>query len=244
MKTKFLYIAALALCFMACENKTPYDTQSPDDSPRILRPYETETGQLEYYVENDATPFVDSVVVTPSRYTTVNWYVDDQLVHTGLKISMCFSGGTHKLLIEAVTTMGKRTERTGTITVGESMPADAIVLFTGSKNLNWDAENIKLTNTQLTAMPVGAKIYVEFTVLPSGDPGYYNHEKQQQEEYQALRVITDWVDANDILSHVDMKEKRSPYSFVFEQEDKDHLEAAGKMSFVGWGLNITKIAYK
>ncbi len=241
---KLLYIAAMALCFLACENKTPFDTQSPDDYPRILRPYETSTGHLEYYVENDATPFVESVTVTPSRYTTVNWYVDDQLVHTGFEISMCFPGGTHSLLIEAVTTKNKRTERTGTLVVGEAIPADAIVLFAGSKNLNWDAENIKFTNTQLAAMPVGAKIYVEFTVLPSGDPGYYNHEKQQQEEYQLLRVISDWSDANVILPDTNLGAIESPYSFVYDQRAKDLVTSIGKMSFVGWGINISKIAYK
>ena len=89
MKTKLLYIAALALAvvFSACENNTPYDTQSPDDAPLILRPYnESGTGSFTYNLANPDTPLYDSVTVTPSKYTTVNWYIDGTLVFTGLKI--------------------------------------------------------------------------------------------------------------------------------------------------------------
>ncbi|MBR4564681.1 MAG: IPT/TIG domain-containing protein [Paludibacteraceae bacterium] len=120
MKTKFLYIAALALAvvFSACENNTPYDTQSPDDAPLILRPYnESGIGSFTYNLANPDTPLYDSVTVTPSKYTTVNWYIDGTLVFTGLKIEQTFLTGSYDLLIEAVTQAGKRTERKGTVTV-------------------------------------------------------------------------------------------------------------------------------
>ncbi len=120
MKTKFLYIAALALAvvFSACENNTPFDTQSPDDAPLILRPYnESGTGSFTYNLANPDTPLYDSVTVTPSKYTTVNWYIDGTLVCTGLKIDMTFLTGSYDLLIEAVTQAGKRTERKGSVTV-------------------------------------------------------------------------------------------------------------------------------
>lgn len=120
MKTKLLYIAALALAvvFSACENNTPYDTQSPDDAPLILRPYnESGTGSFTYNLANPDTPLYDSVTVTPSKYTTVNWYIDGTLVFTGLKIEQTFLTGSYDLLIEAVTQAGKRTERRGSVTV-------------------------------------------------------------------------------------------------------------------------------
>ena len=66
---------------------------------------------------NPDTPLYDSVTVTPSKYTTVNWYLDKQLVYTGIKMDMCFPAGTYALTIEAVTDAGLRTERTGTVTV-------------------------------------------------------------------------------------------------------------------------------
>ena len=120
MKTKFLYIAALALLvsFTACENETPFDTQTPDDAPLILRPYnESGTGSFTYTLANPETPLLDSVTVTPSKYTTVRWFLNGQLVHTGVRIEMCFLAGKYDLTIEASTEAGKRTKRTGTVTV-------------------------------------------------------------------------------------------------------------------------------
>jgi len=103
---------------ISCEKKDPYDTQSPDDAPLILKPYnESGTGSFTYTLANPETPLLDSVTVTPSAYTTVNWYLERQLVHTGFKINMCFLAGKYALTIEAVTTAGKRTYRTGTVTV-------------------------------------------------------------------------------------------------------------------------------
>jgi len=119
MKTyKFWLIAALTATFAltGCEKQSPYDTQSPGDDPLILIPYETETGQI-YASTTNPDPYVDSVVVIPSAYTTVNWYLDDVLVHTGNKIEKCFPTGTYALKIEAVTTEGKKTSRSGVLAV-------------------------------------------------------------------------------------------------------------------------------
>ena len=120
MKTKFLYIAALVTLFVfsSCNPQEPFDTQSPDDAPLILRPYnESGTGSFTYNLANPDTPLLDSVTVTPSKYTKVNWYLDGQLVYTGEKIDMCFFAGRYVLTIEAVTEAGKRTTRTGSVTV-------------------------------------------------------------------------------------------------------------------------------
>lgn len=108
----------MMVVFSACENNTPFDTQSPDDAPLILRPYnESGTGSFTYNLANPDTPLYDSVTVTPSKYTTVNWYIDGTLVFTGEKIEQTFLAGSYELLIEAVTQAGKRTERKGSVTV-------------------------------------------------------------------------------------------------------------------------------
>ena len=68
-KTKFLYIAALVglLGLVSCEKNEPFDTQSPDDAPLILKPYnESGTGSFTYDLANPDTPLFDSVTVTPS----------------------------------------------------------------------------------------------------------------------------------------------------------------------------------
>ena len=118
---KYIYIVLAIFCagmFSSCEKQEPFDTQSPDDAPLILKPYnESGTGSFTYDLANPDTPLYDSVTVTPSRYTTVNWYLDGVLVFTGLKINMCFPTGTYSLKIEAVTEAGLRTERLGSVTV-------------------------------------------------------------------------------------------------------------------------------
>lgn len=118
MKKYLIYLAVLAVVFASCEKNTPFDTQSPDDEPLILKPYnESGTGSFTYNLGNPDTPLFDSVTVTPSNYTTVNWYLNGLLVFTGLKIEMTFPTGSYELIIEAVTTAGKRTERKGSVTV-------------------------------------------------------------------------------------------------------------------------------
>ena len=121
MKTKnilLFIVSAAATFFMGCQQEVPFDAQSPNDAPIILTPYnESGTGTFTYSLINPDTPLYDSVMVTPSKYTTVNWYLDKQLVYTGTKIDMCFPAGNYALTIEAVTDAGLRTERTGTVTV-------------------------------------------------------------------------------------------------------------------------------
>ena len=121
MKTKnILLLAAFATTFIlsGCKQEEPFDTQSPDDAPLILKPYnESGTGSFTYVLANPDTPLFDSVTVTPSRYTTVKWYLDDLCVCEGVKINQCFQTGTYALVIEAVTEKGKSTKRTGTVIV-------------------------------------------------------------------------------------------------------------------------------
>ena len=119
MKAKYLLLlAAFALSFTACEKQDPFDTQTENDNPLILKPYnESGTGSFTYSLANPDTPLLDSVTVTPSRYTTINWYLDGELVFTGTKINMCFPAGSYALTIEAVTTAGKSTRRNGTVNV-------------------------------------------------------------------------------------------------------------------------------
>ena len=121
MKTKnilLLIAMAAATILTGCQPEAPFDTQSPNDAPLILTPYnESGTGTFTYDLINPDTPLYDSVTVTPSAYTTINWYLNKQLVYTGTKIDMCFPAGTYALTIEAVTQAGLRTERTGTVTV-------------------------------------------------------------------------------------------------------------------------------
>ena len=228
MKTKYiLLIAALAVCFASCEKQEPYDTQSADDAPLILQPYsESLTGSFVYSLKDENTPLVDSVIVTPSAYTTVNWYVDSVLVNTGTKINMCFAKGTHDLLIEAVTTAGKRTTRTGLILV------DPHVLWSGPKNLEWNADVCKVTKTQLADVPVGARIIIFFELLES------------ETSFQMRVTTPSWGDnglEDDLVLQQKMDDASSPFIFTYDERCKKLVDGRGAMSVVGEGLKINNI---
>lgn len=235
MKAKFLYIAALALfvSFTACENETPFDTQSEDDAPLILKPYnESWTGSFSYVLASPETPMVDSVTVTPSSYTTVNWIVDGEKVFTGTKIDMCFPGGVHDLVIEAVTTKGKRTERKGNIIVygGEKE------LWHGPKNLDWDDKNIRVTKETMRKVAVGSKIRMYFKTL-------------DEQDYYALRVTTPaWGDEHSLdfclVPQFDPKDEKSPFIFEYDQRCKNLVDSKGGMISVGNGLQILLIDFE
>ena len=57
------------------------------------------------------TNFSFEVMVTPARYTTVTWFIDDVQVAEGLTIDVPVLAGEHLLDIVATTTQGKSTSR-------------------------------------------------------------------------------------------------------------------------------------
>ena len=234
-KSKYILLfAALTFSFMACENKEPFDTQSEDDLPLILKPYnESGTGSFSYTLANDSTPLIDSVVVTPSRYTTVNWYVDDSLVHTGVKIEMCFSAGEHSLRIEAVTTKNKRTQRTGTITVLGGAP-DPNLLWNGPADLDWNTDIVKVDAATMASVAVGSTISVYFEVPDA--------------EYHAMRITTPWWGddpaVDDLVAQMDMSGAVGPFTFTYDDRCKALVEERGAMSVVGFGVTVVKIKFE
>lgn len=117
-KIMLMAFMAAATVFTGCKDENPFDAQSPDDQPQILKPYnESGTGSFTYKLENPDAHMLDSCVVTPSQYTTVRWYLDGQMVNEGKKIDMAFPAGSYALKIEATTTAGKSTHRTGSVVV-------------------------------------------------------------------------------------------------------------------------------
>lgn len=113
--------AATALSFTSCSSDDePFATASEDDFPQILLPWfgDWENGEpSEYKNITREIEYVDSVTVTPARYTTVDWYIDGKKVNTGLRYNTYFEAGNHILKIVATTTKGLSTSRTGKIIV-------------------------------------------------------------------------------------------------------------------------------
>ena len=202
MKTnKFWLIAAVVATFAltACENNTPFDTQSLDDHPLILIPYENvTTGLVTFTQPNPETPSTDSVVVTPSAYTTVNWYFNGQLVFTGTKLNKCFPSGQYDLVIEAVTQAGKKTSRTGTFVAnpyatdpysavpagGRHMVPNVAAAIDGVNlaavkefDLTTDVEGQQVVKTIIPTAATDTRL--EFILPEMADGAYYIHLKDE-----------------------------------------------------------------
>ena len=213
--------------FSPCKKDEPFDTQDPNDEPQILKPYnESGSGSFDKTIAADTIPYVDSVVVTPSRYTTVHWYVDDVLAHTGIKINKCFPNGVHSLRIEAVTTAGKSTDRFGTLTVG----VDPNQLWAGSCVIDWGSSNVNISTADMAKVPAGSKILVYFET-PASD-------------YYAFRVtVPDW--SADLVKQIDgFDSYSSPYSFTYDDQCKSLVDTKGGMLVTGHGINVTKIRFE
>ena len=120
--------------FCSCsEDNEGFITATEDDFPQILLPWfgDWENGEPAVYktISRDAK-LVDSAVVTPALYTTVEWLIDDEKVCEGTKIQLSpLLAGEYILKIVATTTKGKQTSRTGKLVVlaldGDPTPSDA-----------------------------------------------------------------------------------------------------------------------
>ena len=120
--------------FCSCsEDNEGFITATEDDFPQILLPWfgDWENGEPAVYktISRDAE-LVDSAVVTPALYTTVEWLIDDEKVCEGTKIQLSpLLAGEYILKIVATTTKGKQTSRTGKLVFlaldGDPTPSDA-----------------------------------------------------------------------------------------------------------------------
>ena len=210
MKTKnilLLIAMAAATILTGCQPEAPFDTQSPNDAPIILTPYnESGTGTFTYDLLNPDTPLYDSVTVTPSKYTTINWYLDQELVYTGVKIDMCFPAGTYALTIEAVTEAGLRTERTGTVTVNpydydpySAAPAAGRHLAPGVET-QIDGQNLSKAKNVIIANDVFGQEVVH-TIAPTyQEDGFLKFILPQTEDGSYFLLLQD---ANDKLYGAD-----------------------------------------
>jgi len=116
------YLAASFVCiglsaaFTSCSSdEDPFFTANEDDAPRIINTDlpEGKGGEPAELPSIERTAnFTSSVIVTPKLYTTVTWYIDDDLVHTGDSIATPVLAGNHIVKIVATTTKGLSTSRT------------------------------------------------------------------------------------------------------------------------------------
>ncbi len=124
---KKIYYILLALLvtgftFTACSDEEPFETISESDFPMILDPVfpdRGEDGSLPTIATlNRDQTYELTARVTPSKYTTVAWYVDGEEVMTGLEFSALFKAGTYNIRVVATsTTNGMTSYREGLLRV-------------------------------------------------------------------------------------------------------------------------------
>lgn len=115
----------MAVAFAACSSDDePFFSVSEDDSPRILNtdfPKENAddpNSAILFSINRDQNLKFE-IIATPTAYSTVTWYIDDQLVATGNTINQPVEAGNYTLRIVVTTTKGKETSRTCKLVVKE-----------------------------------------------------------------------------------------------------------------------------
>lgn len=191
---KIYYLAILILlmtgniALTSCSSDdAPFITANEDDEPRILDPYFPDWTNGEPGEFKNITRDVNLeayVIVTPSEFTTVKWYIDDVEVAEGLNIDIPLIAGNYMLKVVATTTKGKSTSRTERVVIrpcaGDPVPGKDIYdlqVRPGSKAKLHGSNMDKVTKIVFgeTEVPVtfvdkGEESYVEYEVpnLPLG----------------------------------------------------------------------------
>ena len=129
-KTKNMAVRTFGLCLMliaavsfsSCSSDNdPFFTATEDDAPRFLNsdlPKVNEKGELGSFGTILRTNnFKFGVIATPVDYTTITWYIDDELVYTGDTINQKVLAGDHIVKVVATTTKGLSCYRVGKLSV-------------------------------------------------------------------------------------------------------------------------------
>ena len=196
----------LAMFFMVCgmsantactSDEDPFFTAGEDDYPRILNTDipEGKGGEPGVLMTIERTQnFQFDVMVTPVKYTTVTWLIDDEQVAEGLSIDTPVLAGEHIVKIVAATTKGRETSRTcklfvlpvegdpslasdgksrwltigSTKTIDCTNAANVTKVFVGKL----EASNVSFTNGKLT-FTVPSMAEGEYTVVIEADGARY-----------------------------------------------------------------------
>ena len=109
------YALCIGMLLASCSSEDPYFTADENDAPRILNTDipEGEGGMPGTIASIERTQnFKYDLIVTPVHYTTVTWFIDDELVAEGTSIDVPVLAGEHMVKIVATTTKGLSTSRT------------------------------------------------------------------------------------------------------------------------------------
>ena len=150
MKIKNILSVCLVCCGFAtaltsCStNEEAFFTANEDDAPRILN---TDIPADGFSINHDVN-FSFEILTTPTDFTTVKWYADDKELYTGNTIDMPFEAGSYTLKIVAITTRGKQTSRTTSLTV-RSLDGEPVVSGDGLSRFQDPGATVTLNGSNL-----------------------------------------------------------------------------------------------
>ena len=156
-----LMALATAFSFMSCsEENNPFFTAGENDYPRILN---TDIPEMSGGKPSDLPSvsrnqnFTFTAIVTPTEFTTVTWYIDGKLAHTGTSIDTMLLAGDYDVKIVATTTKGKETFRNCALSV---VPLDGDPALANDAKSRWlnPGKEATITGTNIgnvTALYIG-----------------------------------------------------------------------------------------
>lgn len=171
MKKLHTLLLALATAFtlLGCsESNDPFFTAGEDDMPRILN---TDIPEMSGGKPSNLPSitrdqnFTFTAIVTPADFTTVTWYIDGELAHTGDTIDMPLMAGDYAVKIVATTTKGKETFRNCTL---EVLPLEGDPALASDEKSRWlnPGKKVTITGTNIqdvTALYIGSQKVADLT---------------------------------------------------------------------------------
>ncbi len=107
------------------------------------------------------------------------------------------------------------------------------VVWEGSTDIDWGNSNVIITPAEMEAVPVGAKIRLEYELV------------DMAEGYHALRITTpSWGDnpEDQVVAQFDLKsDTPNPFEFTYTEANKSIVDARGGMLIVGYGYRLKKV---
>lgn len=156
----FFVGCGLAATTACSSTEDPFFSAGEDDAPRILNTDipEGKNGEPATLMNIERTTnFTYEAIVTPAKYTTVTWFIDDEQVAEGLTIDVPVLAGDHIVKIVATTTKGLSTSRTCVLVV---RPAEGDPALASDAKSRWltigTTKTIDCTNvTNITKVFIG-----------------------------------------------------------------------------------------
>jgi hypothetical protein len=181
-KLQYLLMAvlALSLSFSACTEEDPFETITPEDEPRILDPIfaNGQNGELPLIAEiNRDANLTMELVVTPSAYSTVTWFIDGYEVHEGTDIDINLKAGTYLLKVLVTTDAGKSTYRQGNVKVNP-LPGDPWATVKGFERFIMPGTKALLYGDNLNVVKsivMGGKTINDLTYVENADGNYIEY---------------------------------------------------------------------